>query len=168
MLADHPEARLAWLDPADAWDPDSARRAGVRLDQLLWVRGESGADHGLPALSLWHRALGVVVAAGGFDLVVADFAAWPLGELRRTPRSAWFRLLRGLERTRQTALVVLAPAPLAGTAAALVVEVHRAGARFAPGWARLEAVEIEGRLLRGPGAASQSTASRLPPLELPA
>jgi RecA/RadA recombinase len=104
--------RIAWLDPQDAWDPDSAARAGVALEQVLWLRGHAGL-RGLEGLSRWNEILGLLIQSGGFELMVADFLGWPLDELRRMPRSAWFRLLRGLERTRRDALVVLAPGPVA-------------------------------------------------------
>lgn len=114
-------APMCWMDPLDQWDPDSAERAGVALEQVLWLRG-SPALRGLAGLSRWHEILGVVVHSGLLPLVVMDFLDWPLAELRRTPRSAWFRLQRALERTRQTALVVLAPAPLTPGCAARVVQ----------------------------------------------
>ncbi|HUX67395.1 MAG TPA: hypothetical protein VMV31_07890 [Terriglobales bacterium] len=125
--------RVAWLDARDQWDPDSAQRAGVALEQVLWLRGHPALG-GLAGLSRWHQILGVVVQSGGLELVVVDFLAWPLAELRRTPRSAWFRLLRGLERLRQTALLLLAPEPLTQSCAALVVAMGAPspGARIEP------------------------------------
>jgi len=129
--------RVAWLDARDQWDPDSAQRAGVALEQVLWLRGNPALG-GLAGLSRWHQILGAVVQSGSLELVVVDFLAWPLAELRRTPRSAWFRLLCGLERLRQTALLLLAPEPLTQSCAALVVGM---GAP-APG------TRIEPRLLR--------------------
>ncbi|MGH9415701.1 MAG: hypothetical protein ACRD01_03660, partial [Terriglobales bacterium] len=113
---------VCWMDPLDQWDPDSAQRAGVALEQVLWLRG-SPALAGLVGLSRWHEILGVVVHSGLLPLVVADFLDWPLAELGRTPRSAWFRLQRALERTRQTALLVLASAPLTPGCAARVARL---------------------------------------------
>jgi hypothetical protein len=118
--------RIAWLDPQDGWDPDSAARAGVALEQVLWLRG-CAALHGLEGLSRWNEILGLLIQSGGFELLVADFLGWPLDELRRMPRSAWFRLLRGLERTRRDALLVLAPAPVAQRCARCTLRLGGAG-----------------------------------------
>lgn len=115
--------RIAWLDPQDAWDPDSAARAGVTLEQVLWLRGDA-ALQGLEALSRWNEMLGLLIHSGGFELMVADFLAWPPPELGRMPRSAWFRLLRGLERTRRGALLVLAPVPIAQRCARCTLRLH--------------------------------------------
>ncbi len=120
--------RIAWLDPQDAWDPDSAARAGVALEQVLWLRG-CAALYGLEGLSRWNEILGLLIQSGGFELLVADFLGWPLGELGRMPRSAWFRLLRGLERTRRDALLVLAPQPVAQRCARCTLQLGAAAGR---------------------------------------
>src|SRR6185312_12587744 len=115
-----PRGPMAWLDPLDQWDPDSAQRTGLALDHILWLRGTPVP--GLAGLSRWNEILGLVIQSGGMALVVADFLAWPPEELRRIPRSAWFRLLRSLERTRHTALLLLSPQPITQGCAALVLE----------------------------------------------
>ncbi|MGH9476825.1 MAG: hypothetical protein ACRD1C_10885 [Terriglobales bacterium] len=105
---------IAWADPCDRFDPHSAHRVGVDLERLLWLRG-SPALRGMEGLSRWNEILNLVIQSHTVELVVADFLDWPVAELRRIPRSAWFRLLRGLEYGRQTALLLLAPEPLSGT-----------------------------------------------------
>lgn len=141
-------ARLAWVDPQDRWDPASAQAAGVALEKVLWLRG-SPVLAGLSGLGRWHQALGLLIQAGGMNTIVADFSSWPARELRRMPRSAWFQLLRGLERSQRTALLLLAPEPLTQSCAALV-----AGLRYGPVvWQegsvpRLRQVPVQGRLLR--------------------
>jgi len=124
--------RLVWVDPSDRFDPASARRAGLNLERVLWLRGggKRRGLTGLPGLARWHAALNAVVQSAALPLVVADFLSWPLAELRRTPRSAWFRLLRGLERTRRTGLLLLAPEPLAQTCAARVLRVRYEAGRW--------------------------------------
>ncbi|MGH9468325.1 MAG: hypothetical protein ACRD1Y_13310 [Terriglobales bacterium] len=110
MAAAQP-GRIAWADPCDRLDPDSAQRAGIALERLLWLRGPRNWQ-GLEALSRWNEILNLVVQSHAVELVVADFLDWPRGELQRIPRSAWFRLQRGLEHGRTTALLLLLPAPL--------------------------------------------------------
>jgi hypothetical protein len=99
---------IAWIDPEDALDPDAAARAGLLLERTLWVRPRTLDD----AL----RAADLLLAAGGFGLVVLDVAESP-------PRSHihWTRLARAAERTR-TVLLVVSKRPHA-TPAALTLEV---------------------------------------------
>jgi len=55
---------VAWVDGADAFDPASAAAAGLDLSRMLWVRP--------PELALAPSAAELVLAAGGFPLVVID------------------------------------------------------------------------------------------------
>ena len=110
-IAAHATAKgetIAWIDPADALDPDAAAKAGITLAQTLWVRPRSTED----AL----RAAEIVLGAGGFGLVVLDT------DSTRSGAGRWPRLARAAERTRATLLVV-APRRDAGTFAALGLEL---------------------------------------------
>ena len=132
--------RVAWIDPQDAFDPASAAQAGVALEQLLWLRGESqdGAGRSGPSASppsrsplpVWLELLYLCVHSGDFRLVVLDLARWPSLELRRLPRSGWFRLLRAVERVRTTAVAVLSPTPRIAAGAARVLYLHRQTAEW--------------------------------------
>ena len=53
----------AWIDAADAFDPATARDAGVMLGRVLWVRPLSATQA--------VRAAELVLEAGGFGVVVA-------------------------------------------------------------------------------------------------
>ncbi|MGH9412382.1 MAG: hypothetical protein ACRD2F_05325 [Terriglobales bacterium] len=106
--------RIAWADPGDRLDPESAERAGVALERVLWLRGMAKL-RGMEGLSRWNEILNLVIQSHAVELVVADFLDWPMAELRRIPRSAWFRLLRGLEHGQQTALLLVTPAPVASS-----------------------------------------------------
>lgn len=114
--------KIAWCDPLDRWDPAAVERAGVELERILWLRGCPNIT-GLAGLGRWNEVLLTLLASGSLELIVADFLDWPLAELQRIPRSAWFRLLRAAERWRRTALVVLAPEPITQSCAALVLGV---------------------------------------------
>ena len=97
----------AVVDVGDAFDPSAAAAQGVRLDQLLWVRGEAES-----AVSRAIKALNLVVSAGGFGLVVFDAGGVPARALRQLPFTTWLRVQRVLEGS-DTACVLLADAPLA-------------------------------------------------------
>jgi len=97
----------AVVDVGDAFDPATAAAQGVRLDHLLWVRGEAES-----AVSRAIKALNLVVSAGGFGLVVFDAGGVPARALRQLPFTTWLRVQRVLEGS-DTACVLLADAPLA-------------------------------------------------------
>ncbi|MHB8733767.1 MAG: hypothetical protein ACYC6M_00560 [Terriglobales bacterium] len=125
-LAAHAQAAetsrpVAWVDPSDRFDPRSAAARGVMLPQLLWVKPgrregaqSSGPRRAIPedpALAV-ERSFAVtqlLVHAGAFGLVVLDVRDLSPPLLRRVPRATWFRLQRGLERVKTTALLVLSP-----------------------------------------------------------
>jgi hypothetical protein len=115
----------ALVDTFDTFDPASAAAAGVRLEHLLWVRGESctpafpglanrqsGADR---AIERGLKALNLVLQAGGFSLAVLDLADAPALALRHVPMNTWMRLQRVLD-GQSTAGLVLAPMPIARSA----------------------------------------------------
>jgi len=107
----------ALLDAADAFDPESAAAAGVRLSQVLWVRCGGNLEHALKAADL-------LAPAGGFGLVALDLSGAPGKIVRRVPLAAWFRLRRAVENTR-TALVVVAREFHTGSCSALKIELSR-------------------------------------------
>jgi len=115
---------IAWVDPADALEPEAAAAAGIALARTLWVRPRNVAD----AL----RAAEIVLGAGGFGLVVLDVSA-------RTGAVSP-RLARAAERTRSTLLVV-APRREAGTFAALGLELGARRVRWSGGPGRLVLLE---------------------------
>lgn len=98
---------VAVVDVLDRFDPATAAAQGVRLEQLLWVRGEAG-----PAVTRAIKALNLVVSAGGFGLVVFDAGGVPARALRQLPFTTWLRVQRVLEGS-DTACVLLADVPLA-------------------------------------------------------
>src|SRR5688572_10486149 len=80
------EETVALLDLEGAFDPWAARRAGIRLDRLLWVRGaeerEAAATPGAwsKRRSPHQRLLAAaeaIVTAGGFGLVALDLGEQP-------------------------------------------------------------------------------------------
>jgi hypothetical protein len=114
---------VAWVDPEDSLEPDAAARSGLVLERTLWVRPRSLDDA--------FRAADLLLAAGGFALVVLDVAESP-----PQPHVHWTRLSRAAERTR-TALLVVSKRPHAGAVAALALEVAARRVRWSDGAGRL-------------------------------
>ena len=123
---------VAFIDTLDRFDPASADTAGVRLDHLLWVRGDGGSDTQLSLDATWEpsrpggrretpmrravgralKALALVLSSGGFGVVVLDLADVPQRLLAALPFTTWMRLQRMVAGS-DTAVVLLADAPLA-------------------------------------------------------
>ncbi len=113
-------AFVAYIDVADAFDPEHAAAAGVRLPRTLWIRpGDVRA-----AL----RAAEHVVETGGFLLVLIDCGDRTFG--RADPSSAaWLRLSRTTAAAK-AAVVVLDIRRVAGISAAARLELAAGVASF--------------------------------------
>ena len=125
---------VALIDALDRFDPSSAAAAGVRLDRLLWIRGDGAPDEQPVIETAWHparpqpgrrrmtpmdravgralKALNLVLSAGGFGVVALDAGEVPAHALRALPFTTWLRLQRVIAAS-DTACVLLADAPLA-------------------------------------------------------
>jgi len=127
----------ALVDARDAFDPQSAAEAGVRLGQLLWVRCR-GVDQAL-------RATDLLIQGGGFGLIALDLGDTSARVARAIPLPVWFRMRRAVENT-PTILVALELESNAKTCASLVL---RMGAREAR-WAQTSEVdcgeELDGKV----------------------
>jgi len=112
----------ALIDTHDTFDVGSALAAGVRLDHLLWARGDPA---GAPAHVLLERAIkafGLVLEAGGFGVVALDVSDVAPADLGRLPFTTWRRLQRFVE-GRDTVALVLTPAPVARSARGVTLEL---------------------------------------------
>jgi len=114
---------VGWIDPEDALDPDAAAAAGLVLERTLWVRPRQ--------LDEAVRAADLLLAAGGFGLVVLDVAETP-----PDARTHWTRLARTAERSR-TALLVVSKRRQTHASAALMLEVTGRRVRWSGGSGRL-------------------------------
>jgi hypothetical protein len=128
------------VDAADAFDPISAERAGVDLDRVLWVRPRS-----------WQEALRSserLIQTEGFPLVLFDWTARrtrvPAGPV---PSASWIRLTRLAASTR-TAVLLLSAERLAGSHAAVALELRLEEAHFTGTPALLDRIEIRAALVR--------------------
>jgi len=128
-------AQTALIDPADAFDPEAAALAGVRLDRVLWIRPQQALDA--------FRAADLVLDAGGFGVVALEAG-------RARSSSVWPRLSLRAERAGSV-LLVSGERREAGTFAALVLRMHRGSARWAGGGVApllLERLDVRIEVLR--------------------
>ena len=104
----------ALVDLGDSLDPATAQTLGVDLERLLWLR-----PHNLKqALASAEMVLGT-----GFPLVVLDLGAPPIRGGRGL-EAAWLRLARAAQ-AQGSALLVVSPYRVSGTAAAVVLKAGR-------------------------------------------
>ena len=129
---------VALVDGADAFDPETAVRAGLDLSALLWVRCGGRLQPAWSAADLLARC-------PGFAAVALDLGAAPVA----APPSFGVRLQRAAA-GNAAVVVVRAPRHVTGSAAALVVSVRRVRARWigAPRRIRLGGLVSEARVLR--------------------
>ena len=113
----------AIVDTLDHLDVASVVAAGVDLDRLLWIRGETTAVT-LPerAIDRALKALNLVLQAGGFGLVAIDLADVPPRALNGIPHTTWLRVQRTIEGT-DTACALIVAQPLARSAGGLTLSL---------------------------------------------
>lgn len=155
----------ALVDTLDRFDVASAAGAGIDLPRLLWIRGQAiagappvglRAGRGLPApralvsraIDRALKAVNLVLQAGGFGVVALDFADLPLEAVRGIPFTTWLRLQRVVE-GRETAVVLLGPAPIARSAGGVTIQLRPVSrARGARDVRLIDGFDIEARILR--------------------
>ena len=80
----------AVVDTTGSFHPESAAKAGVQLDRLLWIRCQENAEHAMKASDL-------LLHAGGFGVIWLDLCEVAPKVLNRIPISYWHRYRRTLE-----------------------------------------------------------------------
>ena len=132
----------AIIDTFDRLDVASAVAAQVRLDRLLWIRGQAISKTGAATDTRWVpgedpgygraagllertvdralKALNLVLQAGGFGVVALDLADVPVDALTRVPFTTWLRIQRTIEGS-DTACLLIVPEPVARSAGGLTL-----------------------------------------------
>jgi recombination protein RecA len=150
---------VALVDALDMLDVASAAAAGVELSRLLWIRGHVVTSPGLcrdlnlRAMEQAVKALGLVLQAGNFGLVVLDLGDAPHDMVRRLPFTTWLRLQRMVEGS-QTICVLAGDEPMSRSSAGLSIKLQPNGAadqgrhagRF--GSRLFEGLDVEARISR--------------------
>ncbi|MGH0038174.1 MAG: hypothetical protein ACQGVK_24345 [Myxococcota bacterium] len=127
----------AVVDHADAFDPPSARAAGIDLARVLWARAPGRRE----ALRCTERLL----ETEGFPLVVLDLGAADAG---RADQTAWLRLARLAARTRTALVLVGTGDRRAGSHAEVALEMQLERAHFEGTPALLEALSSRAVVVR--------------------
>jgi len=124
------EESCAFVDAADTFDPAAAASGGVDLTRLVWIRCGGTVGYALKAADL-------LIAGGGFGMVVMDMGDTPPREAHRISLVSWFRFRRTVEHT-PTALVVIGRESYV-SCASLNLEMHREGVNWSgvPGCSHL-------------------------------
>jgi hypothetical protein len=130
----------AWIESGDNLDPESMLAAGIEPARMLWVscrkanlsrpfRNAVDGNGDAPATNRqWRRQMPIsnlkaaewILTAGGFGLVILDFAA----AVRFLPQSDALRLARAAERSG-AAVIVLGERQLCGTFAVFSLALKR-------------------------------------------
>lgn len=112
----------AFVDTHLSFDPHSARRAGVHLSRLIWVRCRYDATDAL-------RVADLLLGGGGLGMICLDLTETPARMLNELPTHAWFRFQRALTNTA-TSMLVLTETPVAKSSAKAALSFQQAGARW--------------------------------------
>lgn len=107
----------ACVDATGGFDPVTAKLAGVRLENLLWVRCGGSVEKAF--LSADH-----LVQAKGFGAIWIDLAAIDEQKLRLVPRTYWYRYRTRIRET-PTIVVVTTATPAAGSATQASYDLER-------------------------------------------
>ena len=130
------EQCCAWVDVADAFDPESAAANGVELPLLLWVRCRTPERQmktkPWSRLDQALRATDLLLQVGGFGAIVLDLGDTAPEHGTRIPLATWFRFRQAADRTR-CCIVVLGQADYAQSSAAAVLECASQHAESAGG-----------------------------------
>ncbi len=105
------------IDTNDTFDPVSAAKAEVNLEQLLWIRCAANMEHAFKATDL-------LLQGGGFGIVVLDIGDVVGSDARRIISSWWYRFRRVVENT-PTAFVVIAEDSCVRSCASLTFKLNR-------------------------------------------
>jgi recA bacterial DNA recombination protein len=94
---DHGEI-CAVVDLQDNFHPISTAAAGVRLEQIVWIRCGGNVEYAM-------RATDLLLHAGGFGVIGLDLCDAAPKRLHKIPLSYWHRFRRVIENTSTTLLV---------------------------------------------------------------
>ena len=98
----------ALVDSCDSYDPCTALLAGVRNENLLWVKCGGVLENAFMAADL-------LVQAKGFGAIWLNLNGLPQSKLRMVPKTYWYRYRNRISQT-PTMVMVTSPEPVTGSA----------------------------------------------------
>jgi hypothetical protein len=111
----------ALIDWSDSFEPANARRNGIDLENLLWVRGARRP------LKVIVKIADLILHIGGFGVVVLDLCEVSPPAIKNIPLSWWYRLRKVIEHT-PAMLVIVASCSASGPCASQVIDMRCDGA----------------------------------------
>lgn len=87
---------IALIDGSDSFDPGSSDNVALR--HLLWIRCRKPFDA--------VKAADLLLRDGNFPLVIVDLVLNPADELRKIPKTSWYRLQRLAEAVPSACLII--------------------------------------------------------------
>src|SRR5262249_22007144 len=111
------ENLCAIVDSNDTFDVESGCKAGIKLDNLLWIRCGSIVDRAL-------KVTEILLRSNLFSLVVLDLGNVLLKDAKRIPQGDWLRFRRAIEDTNN-AFLVIGQQSMAQSLAGLVIEMQK-------------------------------------------
>jgi recombination protein RecA len=112
----------ALVDASDAFCPASGAAAGIKLEQLLWVRCGGNAESAIKTTDL-------LIQGGGFGVILVDLIGIAPDAIRRFPLSWWYRFRRAVEGT-PAVLVMMAREVYVKPCTSMAVEMRPARPRW--------------------------------------
>lgn len=107
----------ALVDGSDSYDPCTAMLAGVRNENLLWVRCGGELENAFMAADL-------LVQAKGFGAIWLNLSSLPQSKLRMVPKTYWYRYRNRISQT-PTMVMVTSPEPVTGSASQMSLGFER-------------------------------------------
>jgi len=101
---------VALIDGSDSFDPGSSDNSALR--HLLWIRCRKAFDA--------VKAADLLLRDGNFPLVIVDLVLNAIEELRKIPKTSWYRLQRLVE-AAPTACLIINPQSLVSSAQLKIV-----------------------------------------------
>ena len=98
----------ALVDSCDSYDPCTALLAGVRNENLLWVKCGGVLENAFMAADL-------LVQAKGFGAIWLNLNGLSQSKLRMVPKTYWYRYRNRISQT-PTMVMVTSPEPVTGSA----------------------------------------------------
>ena len=107
----------AVVDACSSYDPCTAHLAGIKNDNLMWIKCGGDLENAFMAADL-------LVQAKGFGAIWLNLNGLPQNKLRMVPKTYWYRYRNRISQT-PTMVMVTSPEPVTGSASHLSMTLTR-------------------------------------------